>query len=193
MNRPSRITTYRGRTGLRSGVVLSVLLLAVGVAVACGGGEEVTRAFGRNLDIAVSDPVLVDKFAFSDLEGKHRVLFPSASNRRLALVETTVANRTATVIKMLIDPSATQLGYRRGDKFDAVDPFLASQIVDVADTEENKYAPLLWGEVELARYFEATGWLVFDVPKGMTLGSLWWSEVDDMIADYVSRFHGQDQ
>jgi hypothetical protein len=177
---------------MRSGLALTALLLAVGVAAACGE-EEITRAFGRNLDIAVSDPVLVDRFAFTDTDGNHRLLFPTASNRRLALVEITVSNRTATIVKMLIDPSAAQLGYRRGDRFDAVDLFQAAQIVDVADPEEDKYMPLLWGEVDLARYFQAGGWMVFDIPKGMTLGSLWWSEADDMIADYVSRFHGQDR
>ena len=183
---------FGSRSLMRSGLALTALLLAVGVAAACGE-EEITRAFGRNLDIAVSDPVLVDRFAFTDTDGNHRLLFPTASNRRLALVEVTVSNRTATIVKMLIDPSAAQLGYRRGDRFDAVDLFQAAQIVDVADPEEDKYMPLLWGEVELARYFQAGGWMVFDIPKGMTLGSLWWSEVDDMIADYVSRFHGQDR
>ena len=193
MNEMHRKRPLASRALKASGLPLVLLALAVGLLAACGDEESVTRAFGRNLDIAVSDPVLVDRFAFTDTDGNHRVLFPSASNRRLALVETTVANRTATVVKMLVDPSAAQLGYRRGERFDAVDPFTASQIVDVGDPEEDRYAPLLWGEVELARYFQATGWLVFDVPKGMTLGSLWWSEVDDMIADYVSRFHGQDR
>ena len=184
---------FRRRSLTHAGLAVSAMLLVVCVAVACGGGEELTYARGRNLEIAVSAPVLVDRFAFSDSDGNHRVLFPSASNRRLALVDATISNRTATVIKLLVDPAAAQLGYRRGDRFDALDPFRVSQIVDSAGPEEDKYMPLLWGEVELARYFQASGWLVFDIPKGMTLGSLWWSEVDDMIADYVSRFHGQDR
>ena len=27
--------------------------------------------------------------------------------------------------------------------------------------------------------------MVFDVPQGMTLGTLWWNEVDDILLDYI--------
>ena len=27
--------------------------------------------------------------------------------------------------------------------------------------------------------------MVFDVPKGLILGSLWWEEVDTIIADFI--------
>ena len=49
---------------------------------------------------------------------------------------------------------------------------------------------MLWGEIELERNFQATGYMVFDVPKGLTLGSVWWSEFDDIIADFIDYQRG---
>ena len=28
-------------------------------------------------------------------------------------------------------------------------------------------------------------WMVFDVPKGLTLGTFWWQEVDDIMTDFA--------
>jgi len=47
---------------------------------------------------------------------------------------------------------------------------------------------LLWGEVQLDRDFQVKGWMIFDVPKGLTLGSVFWNEIEEIIADYVDYF-----
>ena len=111
-----------------------------------------------------------------------------ASNRQLAVVEVTVVNRTSIVTPLLIDPEAAQLGDRRGERVNALDPFASAAFVDSASLDENMFAPLLWGQVDLERQFQVKGWMVFDVPKGMTLGSLWWNEVEQIVADYVDYF-----
>ncbi len=48
---------------------------------------------------------------------------------------------------------------------------------------------MLWGQVELARNTQVTGWVIYDVPKGLTLGSVWWNEVDVLVADYINYFN----
>jgi hypothetical protein len=35
---------------------------------------------------------------------------------------------------------------------------------------------------------QVQGWMVFDVPKGLTLGSLFWDEVDEVTVDYIEYF-----
>ena len=86
---------------------------------------------------------------------------------------------------LLVDPDAARLGDRRGERIGALDPFERFGTVDVSDVDEDKFAPLLWGEIQLDRNFQVQGWVVFDVPKGLTLGTLWWDEVDEVVADFV--------
>ena len=53
------------------------------------------------------------------------------------------------------------------------------------------YSPFIWGEIELGRNTQVEGWLVFDVPKGLILGSLWWEEIDSMVVDYIDYYRGR--
>jgi len=162
----------------------------VGVATACGGDPEFAVGFGRVIDVISADPVIAERVAFTDDEGRHRVIRSRASNRQLAVVEVTIVNRSSIVTPLLIDTDAAQLGDRRGQRINALDPFATTSaaFVDSGGPDENRFAPLLWGPLELERNFQATGWMVFDVPKGLTLGSLWWNEVEDVVADYVDTF-----
>ena len=45
--------------------------------------------------------------------------------------------------------------------------------------------PPLWGEVELKKGFQIEGWFVFDVPKGLKLGTLWWNQADTVSLDFI--------
>ncbi len=164
--------------------LLAALMMMPSVA-ACGGEEERLRGRGRSLEVHTSRPVIVEKVAFTDNLGQHRVIRPRASNRQLALLNVAVINRTSLVTPLLIDPEAAQLGDRRGERIDALDPFVAAKVVDVADEDADLYSPFLWGAVELDREFQVEGWMAFDVPKGLVLGSLWWDEVDSVIVDFI--------
>ena len=162
-------------------VILFVMLLA-----SCGETEQtLTIATGRSLELYASTPELVGKVAFMDGEGNHRVIRPIASNRKIAVVEVTIVNRSTTIVPLLVDAPAAELGDRRTRRVEAVDVFEVAEIIDAPDDEEGNYLPFLWGEVALERGTQVTGWMVFDVPKGLTLGSLWWNEVDDIIADFI--------
>ena len=173
--------------GPPSGTLLTVMLLITlaSMVAACGGEAKLVGSNGTNLQVYTTRPEIAEKITFQDAEGNHRVVRPKASNRQLAVVNITIVNRTTTVIPMLLMGEAIQIGDRRGEKINVLDPFISSKIVDEADPEEDKYLPFMWGEQELDRGFQMSGWIAFDVPKGIRLTSLWWNEVDQMIVDYV--------
>ena len=43
-----------------------------------------------------------------------------------------------------------------------------------------------WGTFELARGYQIEGFLIFDVPKGLLLGTLFWDEVEYIPVDFVN-------
>ena len=165
--------------------ILALMLIVVPTIAGCGGEPERLSGRGRSLEVHTTQPLIVDKLAFTDNAGQHLVIRPRASNRQLVLLNIAVINRTSLVTPLLIDTEAAQLGDRRGERIDALNPFEAAKVVEAADPEENMYAPFLWGDVQLDRDFQVDGWMVFDVPKGLILGSLWWDEVDSIIVDFV--------
>ncbi len=177
---------FTGISGCLTPVALIILIAGALTLSACGSDEpDKVSARGRSLEVHTTHPLVVDKVAFRDNSGQHRVIRPKASNRQLVLLDITLINRTSLVTPLLIDEEAAQIGDRRGERIDAIDPFEASRIVDVADPDEDLYSPFLWGQIELDREFQVQGWMVFDVPKGLILGSLWWEEVDAIITDFI--------
>ena len=161
--------------------LLGLLIVAL---IGCSSDPDIIAVRGRSIEIHAERPVVVEKISFSSGDD-HRVIRPRASNRELAAVLVTVVNRTSTVMPLLIDPEAARLGDRRGERISALDPFERSAQVETTDEEEDRFAPLLWGQIQLDRNFQVSGWVLFDVPKGLTLGTLWWDEVDEVVADYV--------
>ena len=158
---------------------------AISLVIGCGGGPDRTASRGRNLEIHAVTPKLADRVTLADAGGQFRVLRPTASNKRLAVVNVTIVNRTTTVIPLLVDAEAARLGDRRGERINALNPFEGGVLVDAADPEETVYTPMLWGQIELERNTQVTGWMLFEVPKGMTLGTIWWDEVDPIVADFI--------
>ena len=183
-----RSTNQHTLKASKASVLTLVLVLMAMMVVACNSAPDVHLARGRSIEIQASRPVVKTKMSFLDDEGKHRVVRPRASNRQLAMVEIAVVNRTSTVMPLLIDEEAAELGDRRGERIEALDPFVNSRVVEAAGPKEGEFAPLLWGEVQLDRDFQVKGWMIFDVPKGLTLGSVFWNEIEEIIADYVNYF-----
>ncbi len=161
--------------------VMSLALL--GAVAACGGNPDVAVALGRSLELHVSTPEIVDEVNFFDEAGKPRQIRARASNRQLAIVEVTVVNRTSIVTPLRIDSESAQLGDRRAQRIDVLDPFESGRPIAELSEEDRTYTGFLWGDTQLDRDFQITGWMVFDVPKGLTLGTLWWREVDPITVD----------
>ena len=92
------------------------------------------------------------------------------------------------MVSLLLNESAVELGDRRSDRLEAIDPFNAEVLG--TDHEDHRDAvvlddPPLWGEVELKKGFQIEGWFVFDVPKGLKLGTLWWNQADTVSLDFI--------
>ena len=167
-------------------IAAPLLAAIVGLTVlACSSEPDIIAVRGRSIEIHAERPVVLEKVSYASGTGEHRVLRPRASNRQLAAVLVTVVNRTSTVMPLLVNPEAARLGDRRGERIEALDPFDRYGTTDVPDEDEDKYSPLLWGEIQLDRNFQVQGWVIFDVPKGLTLGTLWWDEVDEVVADFI--------
>ena len=182
----SKILT--GAAGMRAAALaIGALILLMPTISACGGGSKLVGAVGRNLEIQVAPVTIAERVAWQQSDGTSFAIRPRASNRRLALVSVTVVNRTSTIVPLAIDLSAARIGDRRGERIPVQDPFESANATNTPPTEEEYYLPFLWGEIELEKETQVTGWMVFDVPKGLRLTTLWWSEVDDIIANLVKR------
>ncbi|MCH8207054.1 MAG: hypothetical protein IH956_08625 [Chloroflexi bacterium] len=174
-----------GRGGLLAVLAVLAAPIIMAVLAGCGGGgTKGTAAVGRSLEIHLGELVIAQKI-FYEQGPEHRIIQARASNRQLALVNVIIVNRTSTVIPLKIEKEVAKLGDRRGQRIDALDPFESSKVTETPELEEeNKYLPFLWDEVELPRQTQVSGWMVFEVPKGLRLGSFWWDEVDFIILDF---------
>ena len=174
-------------------IVMGIMALAL---VGCSSDPDVVGVRGRSIEIHAKRPVVAEKITYEAPGDQFYVFRPRASNRQMAAVCVTVVNRTSTVMPLEVNPEAARLGNRRGERIQAFDPLDEPNIVDSADEasiltdpgdEEDlsRCTQLLWGQIQLDRNFQVSGWMLFDVPKGLTLGTLWWDEVDEVVLDYV--------
>ena len=173
------------RAGKAGGLIAAALAVLALASTACGEGSGATGVRGRTLAIEVTKPEIVERVSYTS-DGQHFVITPKASNRQLALVNVRVVNESSTVVPLSVGVSAAQLGDRRGERIAARDPFEAAKPTDTPpDEEEKSYLPFLWGQIVLEKQTQVAGWMVFDVPKGLRLSTVWWNEVDDIIVDVV--------
>ena len=174
----------------RTKLLVTVITLFFVVTVSCGeaDGGETQGSAGRTMEVHAGDPIVVDKAFFVDESGKTNVLVPSASNRQIVVVSTTIVNRTSTVIPLLIDSEAVELGDRRGKRYGAIDPYKNARVINGNLKEgpgTKKISRLLWEITDLPRDYQVEGFLVFDVPKGLVLGTLFWDEVEYIPVDFL--------
>ena len=181
---------FRGPSGFLALVIISVMVMP-----SCGDDAPKVRGVsGRNLEIHAGHPLVVDQAFFESEEGT-KIIVPSASNRQLVVLEVDVVNRTSTVIPLMVDPEAVKIGDRRGKRYEAVNPFEKSKNVRVAPEESlrvKNIAPLLWDDTELPRNYQVGGYIVFDVPKGLLLGTLFWDEIEYIPVDFIDYWKNRD-
>ena len=186
---PARSSHRRrqARTAVLS--VLGALTLISLVALATGCGEERTGTarVGRSLEIHLSEPVVAQKMTYK-AGAEDRIIQAGASNRQLAMVKVTVVNRTSTVVLLIVDGDVAQIGDRRGQRIASLNPLIDYKLSDAPDPSAAEgFLPFLWGEVELSIGSQVEGWMVFEVPVGLRLGTFWWDEVDYIILDYPAQ------
>ena len=169
-----------------SSVWAMLALVLVVLAAACGGGDEREVAKGRQLHFVAEPPRVAEKVIFTDGNDNQWIIRPKASNRQLAVVELTISNTSTTVASLLLNESAALLGDRRSDRIEPIDPYESAVPADgdergalVLDVQ------LLWGQIDLEKDLQVEGAFVFDVPKGLILGTLWWEQTDTVSLDFV--------
>ena len=194
---PNESPNPKARYGmLKRGGLPALLAIMALVILGCSSDPDVIGVRGRSIEIHAKRPVVSEKLTYEAPGDQYYVFRPKASNRQMAAVCVTVVNRTSTVMPLEVNPEAARLGNRRGERISAIDPFERSSIVDSVggdpllldpgDEEDlSRCTQLLWGQIQLDRQFQVSGWMLFDVPKGLTLGTLWWDEVDEVVLDYI--------
>ena len=166
-------------------ITLLILTLTILTLISCKQEITLVGKSGRSLEILVDKPLKLENLDYVHLNGQYNRLFPKASNRILALVEVTVINRTSTVVPIKIDENASLLGDSRGETIEPLNPFKNEQLIILNEPIKDIYSPLLWGDIELARNTEVSGWMIFDVPRGLRLNSFTWDEVDYIITGLI--------
>ena len=141
---PSRLASRPAVAKLGALWVTSLVLL--GAVGACGGNPDVAVSLGRSLELHVSTPAIVNEVNCFDEAGKPRQIRARASNRQLAVVEVTVVNRTSIVTPLRISSESAQLGERRGQRVNALDPFTSGRPIGELSEEDHTYTRFLWGE-----------------------------------------------
>ena len=162
---------------------------------ACNSEPENRSVAGRNIEIHTGFPVIVDSAFYMGKDGKARVITPSASIRQFVVMKPTVVNMTSTVIPLLVDTEAAKIGDRRSRRFPAVDPIAKARVISTVLEESptvKDISPILWGDVELARQTQVEGYMVFDVPKGVILGTLFWDEIEYIPIDFIDYWKKRD-
>ena len=163
-------------------------------AIVSDGGDDLGVS-GRNLDIFSTRPIVVSQAFYIDANGETKVITPRASNRQLVVLSVTIVNRTSTIIPLLVDEEAAQIGDRRTKRVGAIDysersKSYAGSLEEGLDVKNIN--PLLWGDVELPRQMQVSGHIVFDVPKGLLLGTFFWDEVEYIPVDFVDYWSDRD-
>ena len=166
-------------------ITLLILTLTILTLISCKQEITLVGKSGRSLEILVDKPLKLENLDYVHLNGQYNRLFPKASNRILALVEVTVINRTSTVVPIKIDENASLLGDSRGETIEPLNPFKSEQLIILNEPIKDIYSPLLWGDIELARNTQVSGWMIFDVPRGLRLNSFTWDEVDYIITGLI--------
>ena len=181
-----RLDLCRSRLSRKVGGLIAAAFAILALAsVGCGGGSGATAVQGRTLAIEVTKPEIMERVSYTS-DGQHFVITPRASNRQLALVNIRVVNQSSTLVPLAIGVSAAQIGDRRGERIEALDPFEAAKPTDASPEDgEKSYIPFLWGEIVLEKRTQVGGWMIFDVPKGLKLSTIWWNEVDGIIVDVI--------
>jgi hypothetical protein len=163
-------------------VIIGVLMLFV---AGCGGGPKGTAwSFGQALVLRVTDLNRVAEVQFSDEEG-HYVIRPTQQDWELAALKIEVMNKESSVVFLSLNEDALYLRDKDRTEYLPIDFREQREEVPEALSDENKFAPFLWGEIELPNKCgkplencQLVGWVIFEVPKDMDPDLVLWKASD---------------
>jgi len=183
MNRVSR---------LRSALLL-LLLPAVLVACSDSGPLPIGRpAKGDSLIVTIELVERVQEIRFLGNDAVHYLVKPSVGGNELVAARIQVHNGEATRILLNIDEDAAELrGFEREERYAPLDLYDLDaltgtnvQVVEGTHPSEDVFVPFLAGPISvggvdgLPEGHSVTGWMVFEVPKGVKLREMRWGAGD---------------
>ena len=136
---------------------------------------------GKILEMYTGLMEVTPSIAFRDENGDTRVLAPSSSKNALVAINMTFVNRNTVVVPMLVNENSVEIGNPYDERFRPIDPFEKAMFADIQEEELSHITPFLWGSMDLERGFQVEGYLIFEIPQGMPITTLWWEEVDSIV------------
>ena len=184
--RPSRAQDNRK-------AIFYFLLLSFGLlALTVGCLREIERGKfvdGRSLRVGVI-LVRTNELAYMDASTqKHYVVRPKDPERNmLAITKVTLANYRSARISMFIDATSATVDDEQNKRYGVFDPFKERQEVPAGAKEENVYGQFpLWGNVDLDRNMQVTGWMVFEIPKESEISRFQWSQGESIVVRFCEE------
>lgn len=176
----------------RMGYILP--LLALLVAGACQAPAKPPRG-SQILLINLEALKHVPEVSYS-VADEHFVIRPADDNNDLVVAKLDVRNMWAVRVRMVVNGDAVTLRNKEGphDEYRAIDPFQRRELIAGSAPEDGQYAPLIWGPVELAEKCfdaggqtqpcQASGWVVFETPRGAQFNQLRWGTGDTVFLNF---------
>ena len=120
------------------------------------------------------------------LDEQHYLVVPTSTDKELVAVRLQVYNERAT--KVLVDVTAATAelrGFGHDEKYNLIDPRPGNeenvQTVSGPHPNEDRFVPFITGSAELLRGYSLTGWVLFEVPKGLKLKEIRWESGGDVV------------
>ena len=117
-------------------------------------------------------------------DGANYEITPEADGTKIAAVRTRAVNLTSTQVTLSIDAGAASLNNKEGEAYRPFQPSSRHVETNEEPPEDNTYGAHLWGQFQLRRGFEVSGWFFFEVPEGEDFGDFAWDDVEFIRVPY---------
>lgn len=156
---------------------------------ACAGGEglPVGKAFrGDTFIVVLEDTQRAAEIRYLGTDSLHYLVVPSSTDKELVAVRLQVYNERATKVLVDVLPETAELrGFAHDEKYNLIDPTPGNednvQVVPGSHPNEDKFVPFITGSAELLQGYSLTGWVLFEVPKGLKLKEIRWESGGDVV------------
>lgn len=152
------------------------LLLAIWTS-ACGSPSASQWFAGNTLTMRVLDRKTVAEVRYVDGD-THYVIRPSNTNGTLMVFQMEVRNQGSNRVVLGLTKDAVKLRDDQFQEYQPLDPLVERGEVAVEGPREGQFTPFLWGDQELPKDYQVTGWFVFEVPRGAKAREIVWNAAD---------------
>ena len=171
-------------------LALVLLLTLVGSAGCIRSEPKLFVANGEILTIVISEIQEVDRVLYvQPVDGSEELqtfaITPRQEGNILAMAKARIVNQKSTRVSLTLDREAVTL-HTEEAIFSPMYYAENSEPTDDVIPEGYAYAPLLWGNIDMLKGFEVTGWFVFEVPAKSKFTAFQWDDVESILV-HLSR------